>query len=103
MVRLLGRQVGHGVVAFAGEGLLDPDQGQPRPDPAQPDPHPRLGVVQPRRTAYAAHNAKLFRLDVDRLRPGYRPAFKAWIALHPLKNPHAPPDPSYLPQYRIPQ
>lgn len=24
-------------------------------------------------------------------------------SLHPLKNPKAPPDPSYLPQYRIPQ
>src|SRR5947209_5618660 len=23
--------------------------------------------------------------------------------MHPLKNPKAPPDPSYLPQYRIPQ
>lgn len=54
-------------------------------------------------TAYAAHNSRLFRLDVNRLRPGYRPAFEAWIAQHPLKNPHAPPDPSYMPQYRIPQ
>ena len=54
-------------------------------------------------TAYAANNVKLFRLDVNRLRAGYRPAFEAWLALHPLKNPHAPPDPSYLPQYRIPQ
>jgi hypothetical protein len=54
-------------------------------------------------TAYAANNAKLFRLDVNRLRPGYRPAFDAWIALHPLKNPDAPPDPSYMRQYRIPQ
>jgi hypothetical protein len=54
-------------------------------------------------TAYAANNPKLFRLAVNRLRAGYRPAFEAWLALHPLKNPHAPPDPSYLPQYRIPQ
>ena len=54
-------------------------------------------------TAFAANNVKLFRLDVNRLRPGYRPAFDAWIALRPLKNPHAPPDPSYMPQYRIPQ
>jgi hypothetical protein len=54
-------------------------------------------------TAYAAHNAKLFRLTVRRLRPGYRPAFDAWLATHPLKNPHAPPDPSFMPQYRIPQ
>jgi hypothetical protein len=54
-------------------------------------------------TAYAANNTKLFRLDLRRLRPGYRPAVDAWLALHPLKNPQAPPDPSYMPQYRIPQ
>ena len=54
-------------------------------------------------TAYAAHDSKLFNLAVKRLRPGYRPAFDAWLATHPLKNPHAPPDPSYMPQYRIPQ
>ena len=54
-------------------------------------------------TAYATGNAKLFQLDLNRMRPGYRPAVEAWLALHPLKNPHAPPDPSYMPQYRIPQ
>jgi hypothetical protein len=54
-------------------------------------------------TAFATHNIKLFRLDLKRMRPGYRPAVNAWLALHPLKNPHAPPDPSYMPQYRIPQ
>ena len=54
-------------------------------------------------TAYASKDVKLFRLAVNRLRAGYRPAFEAWIALRPLKNPHAPPDPSYMPQYRIPQ
>ena len=54
-------------------------------------------------TAYAAHNTKLFNVTVRRLRPGYRPAFNAWLATHPLTNPHAPPGPSYMPQYRIPQ
>jgi hypothetical protein len=54
-------------------------------------------------TAYASKDPKLFRLAVKRLRPGYRVPFAAWIATHPLKNPHAPPDPSYMPQYRIPQ
>jgi hypothetical protein len=54
-------------------------------------------------TAYEAHDASAFRLTVKRLRPGYQPAFRAWLATHPLKNPHAPPDPSYMPQYRIPQ
>ena len=54
-------------------------------------------------TAYAAHNTKLFQLDLKRMRPGYRPAVEAWLALHPLTNPKAPPDPSYMPQYRVPQ
>ena len=54
-------------------------------------------------TAYAAHDAKLFDLALRRMRPGYLPAVHAWLALHPLKNPNAPPDPSYLPQYQIPQ
>lgn len=54
-------------------------------------------------TAYASNDAKLFALSVKRLRAGYRPAFDAWLATHPLKNPAAPPDPSYMPQYRIPQ
>jgi hypothetical protein len=54
-------------------------------------------------TAYASGNTALFRLSLDRMRPGYRPAVNAWLATRPLKNPHAPPDPSYMPQYRIPQ
>ncbi len=54
-------------------------------------------------TAYAAHDTKLFALDLKRLRPGYRPAVEAWLATHPLQNPKAPPDPSYMPQYVIPQ
>jgi len=53
--------------------------------------------------AYLSNNTKLFRLTLRRLRAGYRPAMEAWLALHPLKNPKAPPDPSYMPQYRIPQ
>jgi hypothetical protein len=53
--------------------------------------------------AYVSRDQKLFRLSVRRLRPGYRPAFEAWLATRPLKNPNAPPDPSYMPQYRIPE
>jgi hypothetical protein len=53
--------------------------------------------------AYALHNTRLFRLAVDRFRPAYHVAFEAWAATHPLKNPNAPPDPSYMPQYRIAQ
>jgi hypothetical protein len=53
--------------------------------------------------AYATNNPRLFRLAVKRFRPGYRAAFDAWVATRPLKNPDAAPDPSDLPQYRIPQ
>lgn len=53
--------------------------------------------------AYLSGNAALFRLSLKRMRPGYRPAVTAWLATHPLKNPNAPPDPSYMPQYVIPQ
>lgn len=54
-------------------------------------------------SAYETHDVKLFHLTLRRLRPGYKPAVYAWLALHPLKNPKAPPDPSYMPQYKIPQ
>jgi hypothetical protein len=57
-------------------------------------------------TAYAttgSANSKLFKIAVRRMRPGYLAAFHAWLATHPLTNPHAPPGPSYMPQYVIPQ
>jgi hypothetical protein len=54
-------------------------------------------------TAYASGDSALFRVTVKRLRPGYRPAFDAWLATRPLTNPNAPPGPAYMPQYRIPQ
>jgi hypothetical protein len=54
-------------------------------------------------TAYTSHDQQLFALMVRRMSPTYRAAFQAWLALHPLKNPKAPPDPSYMPQYKIPQ
>ena len=38
-------------------------------------------------TAYIAHDPKLFRLAIKRLRPGYRPAFNAWLATHPRRTP----------------
>jgi hypothetical protein len=45
-------------------------------------------------TALASGNKTLFRVTVRRLRPGYRPAFNAWLATHPLTNPNAPPGPA---------
>jgi hypothetical protein len=52
---------------------------------------------------FATGNTEAQRLAEKRLRPGYRPAFHAWLATDPAHNPHAPPGPSYMPQYVIPQ
>jgi hypothetical protein len=54
-------------------------------------------------TAFAAGNANAERLAAKRMRPGYRPAFRAWLATDPAHNPNAPPGPAYMPQYVIPQ
>ncbi len=54
-------------------------------------------------TAFAAGNANAERLAAKRMRPGYRPAFTAWLATDPAHNPKAPPGPAYMPQYVIPQ
>jgi hypothetical protein len=54
-------------------------------------------------TAYVNGNKRAEQLAVKRFRPGYRPAFNAWIATDPAHNPKAPPGPSYMPQYVIPE
>jgi hypothetical protein len=54
-------------------------------------------------SAYSVGNQDAVRLAERRLRPGYRPAFYAWLATDPLHNPNAPPGPAYMPQYVIPQ
>jgi hypothetical protein len=54
-------------------------------------------------TGFTAGNATAERLAVKRMRPGYRPAFNAWLATDPAHNPNAPPGPAYMPQYVIPQ
>jgi hypothetical protein len=53
--------------------------------------------------AFTAGNANAERLAERRLRPGYRPAFHAWLATDPAHNPKSPPGPSFMPQYVIPQ
>ncbi|MGO9959567.1 MAG: hypothetical protein ACLP50_26920 [Solirubrobacteraceae bacterium] len=53
--------------------------------------------------AFVAGNARDEQLAEKRLRPGYRPAFFAWLATDPAHNPNAPPGPAYMPQYVIPQ
>jgi hypothetical protein len=54
-------------------------------------------------TAFTAGNRNAQRLAEKRLRPGYRPAFHAWLATDPAHNPNAPPGPAYMPQYVIPE
>ncbi len=54
-------------------------------------------------SAFSAGNTLAEHLAEKRLRPGYRPAFRAWLATDPAHNPKAPPGPSYMPQYVIPQ
>jgi hypothetical protein len=41
-------------------------------------------------------------IAVRRFRPAFRVAFDAWQATDPLHNPHAPPGPTYMPQYKLP-
>lgn len=53
--------------------------------------------------AFVAGNKRAEQLAQARLRPGYRPAFNAWLATDPAHNPNAPPGPAYVPQYVIPQ
>jgi hypothetical protein len=36
-----------------------------------------------------------------RFRPQFLVAFNAWMATDPLHNPHAPPGPTYMPQYKL--
>lgn len=54
-------------------------------------------------SAFTVGNVNAERLAERRLRPGYRPAFRAWLATDPAHNANAPPGPSYMPQYVIPQ
>jgi len=54
-------------------------------------------------SAFVNGNKTGERLAERRLRPGYRPAFYAWLATDPTHNPTAPPGPAYMPQYVIPQ
>ena len=43
---------------------------------------------------------RLARRYEERFRLEFRPAFQAWLATTPLSNPHAPPGPVFMPEYR---
>jgi hypothetical protein len=50
-------------------------------------------------TAYAVGNQKAMTVAERRFRPQFLVAFNAWLATDPFTNPHAPPGPTYMPQY----
>jgi hypothetical protein len=54
-------------------------------------------------TAYTLGNKQAEAVAIRRFRPAFRVAFNAWIATNPLRNPNAPPGPTYMPQYKLPQ
>ena len=51
--------------------------------------------------AYARNETKLADFYRRRFRPEFRPAFEAWVATKPLKNPAAPLSPFAMPQYKL--
>jgi hypothetical protein len=52
--------------------------------------------------AFTLNNPAKERLAERRFRPAFRVAFNAWMATDPVHNPHAPPGPTYMPQYKLP-
>ncbi len=54
-------------------------------------------------TAYTLGNKQAEAVAIRRFRPAFRVAFDAWLATNPLHNLHAPPGPTYMPQYKLPQ
>jgi hypothetical protein len=51
--------------------------------------------------AYARKETSLAAFYRRRFRPEFVPAFNAWVATKPLKNPNAPLSPFALPQYKL--
>jgi hypothetical protein len=52
--------------------------------------------------AFTLNSPQKEAIAVRRFRPSFRVAFNAWMATDPLHNPHAPPGPTYMPQYKLP-
>lgn len=53
--------------------------------------------------AFTLNSPQKEAIAVRRFRPQFLVAFNAWMATDPLHNPHAPPGPTYMPQYQLPQ
>jgi hypothetical protein len=51
--------------------------------------------------AYAKRENELASFYRERFRQEFKPAFEAWVATRPLRNPGAPPTPFAMPQYRL--
>jgi hypothetical protein len=51
--------------------------------------------------ARGSGNQELAKIYERRFRPGFLPAFRAWLAQHPFTNPKAIPGPLYVPQYKL--
>jgi len=52
--------------------------------------------------AFTLNSPQKEAIAVRRFRPQFLVAFNAWMATDPLHNPHAPPGPTYMPQYKLP-
>jgi hypothetical protein len=52
-------------------------------------------------TAFTLDSPQKEAIAERRFRPEYKVAFDAWLATDPFHNPHAPPGPSYMPQYQL--
>ena len=53
-------------------------------------------------TAFTLNSPQKEVVAERRFRPAFRVAFNAWMATDPLHNPHSPPGPTYMPQYKQP-
>jgi hypothetical protein len=52
-------------------------------------------------TAFTLDDPHKQAIAARRFRPEFKVAFDAWLATDPFRNPHAPPGPTYMPQYRL--
>jgi len=53
--------------------------------------------------AFTLNSPQKEAIAVHRFRPAFKIAFDSWMATNPLQNPQAPPGPTYMPQYKLPQ
>ncbi len=54
-------------------------------------------------TAYTLGSPQKELVAIRRFRPQFLVAFNAWMATDPLTNPNAPPGPTYMPEYKLPE